>query len=221
MKKCNLFNEIIVVDRSALMRAIQSGGEFGITLSGEVVALPSEVRHIFIYQGKMTPPKASPLSPKQESRSLPELFGRDYRVVEDEERILLKVSGAWKSVMAFNLASCDYDDTTADGIADFPDETLEAIGWHATEFGIGYRDIVEGIESECAGTLLCIEQAEPYQFSGMGFIDDMECARRIAFDFCKKRIATLMAEDPDYAPDALDDDEAEAAAYFGLLPEKA
>jgi hypothetical protein len=217
MKKFNLFNEIIVVDRAALMQAINAGREFGITTTGEVVAQPTGKRHIYIYRGVMTPPKPSPLMPQKAAPSLAELFGTNYRIVEDDDRVLIKAASAWQEIIGFNLRHCDYDDTSADGISHFPDEALEEIGWHATEFNVDYRDIVELIEAECEGTLLCIEQNEPYQFSGMGFIDDMESARSLAFAFCKGRITTLMAEDPDYAAVNLAADEEEAAEFFGLV----
>lgn len=216
MKKFNLFNEIIVADRAALMRAINAGKEFGITIEGDVVAMPLPERRLLIYHGRMTPPKPSPLKPQSAAPSLAELFGANYRIVEDEERVLIKAGAAWQEIIGFNLPVCDYDDTTADGISDFPDETLEAIGWHATEFGIDYRTIVEFLEAECEGVLLCIEQEEPYQFSGMGYFADIEHARDLAFGFCKTRIAALMAEDSDYAPENLTDDEQDAVEYFGL-----
>jgi hypothetical protein len=216
MKKFNLFNEIIVTDRSALMQAINSGREFGIDIDGAVVSEPADTDAILIYRGSMTPPQASALAPRQPMR-LEALFGSDYRIVEDDDRILIKASGAWQQIIGYNVRHCDYDDTTADGVSHFPDEELESIGWHATEFGIDYRDLLELIESECEGVLLCIEQEEPYQFSGLGFISDMECARKRAFAYCKSRAETLLEEDEDYAPDRLSDDETEAAEFFEAL----
>ena len=217
MKKCNLFNEIVVVDRSALMQAVNSGKEFGITIEGDIVFMPEEARKLYIYRGVMSPKKASPLMPQQPQVSLAELLGNNYKVVEDDDRILIKASPAWQEIIGWNIRSCDYDDTSADGVSHFPDKVLEDIGWHATEFGIDYRNLLEVIEAECAGTLLCIEQMEPYQFSGMGFIDDLECARAHAFALCKARIEKLMHEEEEYAPERLSDDEREAAEFFGLV----
>ena len=216
MTKFNLFNEIIVADRGALMRAINSGREFGISISGAIVSEPDESRELLIYRGRMSAPQPSALMPSQ-PLSVEALFGSDYRVVEDDDRILIKASGAWQRIIGYNIRHCDYDDTTADGVSHFPDEELETIGWHATEFDIDYRELLEVIEAECDGTLLCIEQQEPYQFSGLGFIADKGCARERAFAFCRTRIAEVMEEDEDYAPERLTDDEREAAEFFELL----
>ena len=46
MTKFNLFNEIIVADRGALMRAINSGREFGISIRGAIVSEPDESRSL-------------------------------------------------------------------------------------------------------------------------------------------------------------------------------
>ena len=216
MKKFNLFNEIIVVDRNALMRAVNAGQEFGITVDGTIVPVPFEGRQILIYRGTMAAPKPSALMPQQ-PLSFEALFGTEYRVVEDDDRILIKASGAWQQIIGHNIRHCDYDDTSADGVSHFPDKELEAIGWNATEFDIDYRDILEVVESGCDGLLLCIEQQEPYQFSGLGFIADMACARERAFGYCKTRIKELMRDDDDFTPDNLTGDEEEAAAFFGLL----
>jgi hypothetical protein len=216
MKKFNLLNEIIVADRSALMQAVNSKQEFGIAIDGAIITKPAETDAILIYRGTMTLPQPSALMPRQ-AVSIESLFGSDYRIVEDDDRILIKASGAWQQIIGYNIRHCDYDDTTADGVSHFPDEELESIGWHATEFDIGYRDLLEVIETHCDGTLLCIEQEDPYQFSGLGFISDRTCARERTFEFCKMRIAELIEEDEDYAPDQLNDDEREAAEFFELL----
>jgi hypothetical protein len=216
MKKVNLLNEIITVDRSALMQAINRGQTFGITLEGEIVTPPTQPPRPFIYHGTLQRAKSA-VAISQKPISIPELFGSDYQVVEDDDRILIKAGNAWQRIIGWNLEQCEYDDTTADGVSHFADETLEQIGWHATEFEIDYRDLLDVIEPECDGILLCIERTEPYQFSGMGFIGDLPGARERAFAYCHKRIAKLIAEEVHYAPDTLSDDEVEAARYFKLL----
>ncbi|MDO9208358.1 MAG: hypothetical protein Q7T91_08905 [Sulfuricurvum sp.] len=209
MKNFNLFKEIIVVQRNDLLRALNSNKRFAISYSGEVVFEPFEANLISIYEG--TIPPASPLATNL-ARPLTEILGRDYRIVEDDDRILIKASGAWQNIIRFNRLRALYDDTSGDGIAEFSDKTLETIGWHATEFNIQYRDIVDQFEEKCEGVLICIEQEEPYQFSGLGFLFELEAAQKLAFDYCADIIKDKIANDKDFA--TLSDDEEEARDYF-------
>lgn len=212
MKKFNLFKEIIVVQRADFMRAVNSSKKFAITYEGTIAFEPFDPEMISIYEGAIPP--ISPLSTNL-SRSIASMLGDMYRVVEDEDRILIKAAGAWQSIIGWNRTRCLYDDTTGDGISDFADKELETIGWHATEFHIPYRDIVDQLEAGCEGVLLCIEQEEPYQFSGMGFIPDLERARTIGFDYCAALIKEKIANDEEFS--RLSDDEEEAAEFFGAV----
>ena len=209
MKKFNLFKEIIVVPREDFMRAINSHKKFAIAYNGTIAYEPFEPNLISIYEGVIAP--VSPLSTNL-SRPLAEILGRDYRVVEDEDRILIKAAAAWQSIIGFNQRRALYDDTSGDGIAEFSDKTLETIGWHATEFHIKYRDIVDQFEEKCEGILICIEQEEPYQFSGLGFLFDLEAAQKLAFDYCADIIKDKIINDEEFA--TLSDDEEEAKDYF-------
>jgi hypothetical protein len=212
MKKFNLFKEIIVVARNDFMNAINSHKKFAITHEGKIEFEPFPPTTIAIFEGSIPPP--SPLSPNLQ-RPLNEMLGKEYRIVEDDDRILIKASPAWQSIIGYNRIRALYDDTTADGIDKFADKELEQIGWHATEFNITYREIVEQFENLCEGTILCIEQEEPYQFSGLGFVSDIEQTRKVAFDFCVSTIKEKLANDPDYA--TLSDDEEEAAEFFKAI----
>lgn len=212
MKKFNLFKEIIVLQRVDFMNAINSHKKFAITHEGKIEFEPFSPTTIAIFEGSIPPP--SPLSATL-SRPIPEMLGKDYRIVEDDDRILIKASPAWQSIIGYNRVRALYDDTTADGIDKFADKELEQIGWHATEFNITYREIVEQFEIACDGMVICIEQEEPYQFSGLGFVTDIEQARRVAFDFCVSTIKEKLANDPDYA--ILSNDEEEAAEFFKVL----
>ncbi len=214
MKKFNLFNEIIVVERSALLSAINSTKEFAITYEGALIMSDFE-SYPLIYRGRVLPAPVSPLAPQQ-SRSLNDILGHHYAIVEDDERILIKAAAAWKEILNLNIRHCDYDDSSGDGISIFADKALEDMGWHATEFNIEYRDMVNIIESSCDGILLCIEQADPYQFSGLGFIFDKECARTHVRAFCKQQILEKLTHDPLFTKENLTDDELEAADFFGL-----
>ncbi|MEA3373165.1 MAG: hypothetical protein U9Q62_05675 [Campylobacterota bacterium] len=218
MKKCNLLNEIIIVDRPALMQAINSAKTFGITHEGRVLHAPFESREIYIYQGMTTPPAPGIGLAPQKQRSLSELLGVSYQVVEDGDRVLIKTGSAWQEIIKLNLAHCDYDDSTGDGIDKFTDNELEEIGWQATEFDVMYRDIVDVIEAKCEGTLLCVEsEGENYQFSGLGYINDMACARQVAFEYCQALVKKALETDEHFAPDNLTDDEEEAAKFFKAL----
>ncbi len=212
MKKFNLFQEIIAVDKSELLRAASSRSRFAISSSGEIVNEPFPPSLISIFEGSVPP--LPPMSTTM-NRPIDSMLGNGYRVVEDDERVLIKASGAWQNIIGYNRRRALYDDTSGDGIAEFSDKSLEETGWHATEFNIGYREIVEQLERECDGVLLCIEQEEPYQFSGLGFVSDIAHARSVGFDYCAQKIKEKLAEDEDFA--ALTDDEHEAAEYFKAL----
>jgi len=216
MKKFNLLKEIIVILRTDLLKAINTNKEFAINYKGEVVMPPYAEKEIFVFKGKAEAPKVSALSiPKPQS--IAQILGNNYKVVEDEGRVLIKAAGNWQELIAVNTPNSDYDDTTADGVAEFADKEMEQIGWHGDEFDIDYREMVEELEEKAEGVILCIEQDEPYQFSGLGIIFDTDGARKILFDFCQAKAKEKMEEDPLFAADKLTDDEAEAARFFKLL----
>lgn len=212
MKKFNLFKEIIVVSRADFLRAVNSGKRFAIGYNGQIAFEPFAPDLISIFEGSVTP--VSPLATNL-SRSIADMLGNNYKIVEDDDRILIKALGAWQSIIGFNRLRALYDDTTADGIDKFADKELEQTGWHATEFNITYREIVEQFESKAEGIVLCIEQEEPYQFSGLGFAFDIPHAREIAFEYCAGLIKDKIANDPDFA--TLSDDEEEAAEFFKAI----
>lgn len=209
MKKFNLFNEIIVVDKNDFLRAANSAKPFAITYTGEIVYAPFDASLITIFEGSIPP--ISPLSTDR-SRPISAMLGNTYRIVEDEDRLLIKAFGAWQNIIGYNQKRAMYDDTSGDGIAEFADKTLETIGWHATEFNIRYREIVEQFEERCEGILICIEKDEPYQFSGLGFVFDFDHARKVAFEYCAGVIKDKLENDEDYA--TLTDDEEDAKNYF-------
>jgi hypothetical protein len=212
MKKFNLQKEIIVVEHEALLTALHSDRFFGITIEGNIEYEPFNSDSIYIFQGKSTQQDA-----KSKTLSLSELLGNQYRIVEDDERVLIKAHFAWQQILALNISHADYDDSTADGIGNFSDAYLEEIGWHATEFDISYREMAEYLEATCEGVLLCVEIDEPYQFSGLGFITNRTCAHQQLYAFCQKRALKKMQNDPDFSSDLLTDDEHDAATFFALL----
>ncbi|QOP44158.1 hypothetical protein FJR45_09465 [Sulfurimonas sediminis] len=216
MKKFNLFNEIITVDKTELLQAINSAKEYGINIRGAIKYAPFDEKEILIYQGKYTPQPANALV-KAQAPTLAEIFGRNYQIIENKNKVLIKAFSNWQELIRVNTPRASYDDTTGDGVDKFADEALEEIGWNATEFDINYRTLVDVLEKECEGTLLCIEQEDPYKFSGLGFLDDDTHAKEVLFSYCQNEIKKLMREDPLYTTEKLTDDEKEAAEYFKCL----
>lgn len=206
MKKFNLFKEIVIVDKKSLKEAINSGKKFEIRIDAKICHEPFSPQDILIYAGTA-----------EANTPLEAALGKNYQVLEDNERVLIKASANWQEIIGFNKLRATYDDTTADGVDEFSTKEMEDIGWHATEFNIKYRTLVEIVEEKCDGTLICIEQEEPYQFSGLGFVDNLAYAKDVMFDYCQKEVKRLIAEDKDFARDNLSDDELEAAEFFKAL----
>lgn len=217
MKKFNLFKEIIIVNKQELLNAINSQKEFAINIKGEILFTPLADKEAIIYIGKHIPQPTNSLMPPKPI-TLAEMLGKNYQVVEDEDRVLIKAFSNWQTLIGANVVRASYDDTTGDGVGEFSNKDLETMGWHATEFNITYRELVELIEEKCEGFLLCIEQEEPhYQFSGLGFIADDEKAKEVVFAYCQEKIKKMIAEDDLYSVDNLTDDEEEAAQFFKVL----
>ncbi|MBU0720755.1 hypothetical protein KJ877_05390 [bacterium] len=216
MKKFNLFKEIIVANKADLLQAINTSKTFGITIQGSVKYEPFEHNDILVYKGRHTPAQTNALMPSAKP-SLAAILGKNYQIVEDDERVLIKAFSNWQELIGVNISRASYDDTSGDGVAEFSDTELENIGWHATEFDIGYRTLVELLEEKCEGTLLCIEQESPYQFSGLGFLSDFPHARNILFAHCQNVIKEMIANDDAYQEENLSDDELEAAKFFQVL----
>ena len=215
MKKFNLFNEIIIVEKQSLLNAINSTKIFGININGEIVYEPFNEKEILIYKGSHAPQTEISLTPSN-NISLVTILGKNYQVVEDESRVLIKAFSNWQELIGVNTPRSSYDDTTADGVAEFSCKELEDIGWQATEFNISYRTLVEVLEEKCEGVILCIEQEEPYQFSGLGFLANNEDASKVIFEYCQKHVKDKIDNDDDYKRDELDDDQLEALEFFKL-----
>ena len=216
MKQFNLFNEIIIVNKAKLLQAINTSKEYGINTKGEIIYAPFSEKEILIYQGKHIKKAANALTPSK-APSIGEVFGTNYQIVEDDERVLIKAFSNWQELIKVNMPRASYDDTTGDGVDKFANQELEDIGWNATEFDINYRTLVTILEKECTGTLLCIEQEDPYQFSGLGFLEDDKEAIEVLFSYCQETIKKIMQEDPLYTADKLSDDEEEAAKFFKVI----
>jgi len=206
MKKFNLFKEIITVDTKKLQDAVNTGEHFAIDIEGEICHEPFSSKNILIYSGI-----------PEKDKDLESCFGNKYQIVISDERVLIKAFANWQGLIAINTPLASYDDTTADGVAEFSYKGLEDIGWHSTEFSIAYRELVEVLEEKAEGTVLCIEQEEPYQFSGFGFLANDEDAEKLLYTYCQEKIKNLIQNDEDYAESNLEDDQALAASFFKLL----
>lgn len=209
MKKFNLIKEIIVAKKSDLLQAMSSSKSFGISINGNICYEPFGSKDILIFQTKGTN--------KESNISIESLFGKNYQVVEDNERVLIKAFSNWQEIINYNILRASYDDTTADGVDEFSNKEAEEIGWHATEFNIKYRDLVDILEAKCDGTLICIEYEEPYRFSGLGFLDNDDTAKEILFDYCQAEIKRVTNEDDDYQKENLSSDELHAAEFFKIF----
>ncbi len=205
MKKFNLFKEIIIVQKPALLQALNSSKVFGVTIQGEVKHEPFGDKDIFIYQGKA-----------EITDDFTKVLGKNYQLVEDEERVLIKAFSNWQELIGVNTPRATYDDTTADGVGEFSNKGLENVGWQVTEFNVRYRELVEVLEEKCEGTILCIEQEEPYQFSGLGFLANDEEATKTLYDYCQNVVKEKLANDDDFDREDLDEDQEEAAEFFKL-----
>ena len=196
MKKFNLFNEIIKVNTSKFHEAIASNETFAITIDGNIIY--DNFTTALIYKGKGE-------------------LGKNYQIVEDANEVLIKAFSNWQELIAVNTPIASYDDTTADGVAEFSNKELEEIGWHITEFDVKYRTLVEVLEENCDGVVLCIEQEEPYQFSGLGFLADDNEAKKVLFEYCQKVVKDKLENDEDFKVENLTDDEEDAGRFFKLI----
>jgi len=214
MKKFNLLQEIIIIDKDKLLQAINSQKEFGITIDGNITYTPND--QIVIYKGKYTQKHSALSLPKP--LDIAEFLGKNYKIAQNEGKIGIKASLAWQNIIEYNYNLASYDDTTNEGITEFNEKELEELGWYADEFEITYRELVDLIEKECEGIILCIEQEKPdYRFSGLGFIKDPQEAYKTMYTYTQQKIKEIIKTDPLFFADKLNDDEEEAAKYFKVL----
>ena len=216
MKKFNLFKEIIIVEKSNFIQAINSSKVYGINIKGEIKYEPFYEKEILVYQGRHIKKPTNALAPTV-AMKLSEILGANYQIVEDDDRVLIKAFSNWQELIAVNTPRASYDDTTGDGVDKFADERTEEVGWQATEFDITYRTLVEILEEKCDGVLLCIEQEEPYQFSGLGFLENDEQATKILFDYCQNDVKTQIKDYGEKERSLLSDDQREALEFFKCL----
>jgi hypothetical protein len=205
MKKFNLFKEIITVNTDEFKKAVESQSTFAINTDGEILTRELKQGDMIIFHGSA-----------YKDEKLEDSLGPKYQIVIAEERTLIKAFSNWQEIISFNTPLASYDDTTADGVAEFSNKELEDIGWQATEFDISYRELVELLEDKVDGTVLCIEQEDPYQFSGFGFIANDEQAKEVMFKYCQEKAKDKLENDDDFKEEYLEDDQLEAKEFFKL-----
>lgn len=197
MKTINLFETTIPVNKNALLNALNRNEEITIHLDGSL-----NTQGPILYKGV-----------PQLKTTMHDILGNAYTLEEKADAFMLNAAKAWQDIINLNKALMEYDDTSTDGIAEFRTKELEKIGWHATDFDISYREMVDVLEKECEGALLCIESDT--NFSGIGFIDDTSHAKEVLFDYCKIKIVDLIAQD-DFSKENLTADEKNSARFFGI-----
>ncbi len=209
-KKINLLTDKVVVPNSEFAKALNSNREFGITVDG-VIDYEFQNDRVYIFKGKAN------LLQKQQP------LGKGYDISSTFVSVSISVAKNWNRVEELNSLNALYEDKSADGIDSFRDKVMEDIGWHAVEFKITYRDLVDELEAKGEGTLVCIEQdGEPYMFSGFAFIDPdrVEDGREILLSFAKRKILEqIESEKDEYKKYGFSDDEVDALKYFQIEPD--
>ena len=76
--------------------------------------------------------------------------------------------------------------------------------------------MVELLEEKVEGVTLCIEQEEPYQFSGFGFIINNAQAKDVMYEYCKEKVKDKLENNDNFKEEYLEDDQFEAKEFFGL-----
>lgn len=213
LKKINLLNETILVNKIELSKAFSSNKQFGITINGNIKYLPFESHDIFIYQGQILP-KTDTDSSIAKATNKHNLLGSNYQVLEKNDSILIKAGNAWQDIINYNVPHCDYNDTSGNEVTEFSDKNMEDMAWMLIDFDVTYKEIFEFLEKNVDITLLCIEDEEAYQFSGIGYFDNIATARKTFFNYSQSIIKDKLANDADYTYEYLDEDQIEAVEYF-------
>ena len=206
LNKINLYKEIIVTQEKELLQALNSKKEFGITIKGEIKYAPFKGSNIFVYKGGVETQTAS--INKQS------LLGTNYQLQQKDDRVLIKAADAWQEIINYNIEDCDFDDISGSGIDAFGDQKIEDMSWMIIDFDVTYAEILEFLQDNTDITLLCIEKEAPYQFSAMGYFDNIKQTQEVFYSFCQQTIKDKLANDPDFTYEYLDSDQLEAVEFF-------
>jgi hypothetical protein len=215
MKVYNLLNYQVEVDKSAFLNAINAQKPIAITLAGNIVegeqnTLPAQP---YIFVGK---PKSLVGSTLIKPTPLAKILGDNYEVKDNGDKISIYAGKAWQEVLKANEPFYLYQDTTSDGVTEFSDNELDDLIWYSCEFGINYREVAEFLEQNVEGTVVCVENENPYHFNGCVYAENIEEARKKAFEFIKETLKKRI-ENKEIDLDNLEDNEEEALKFFGLI----
>lgn len=211
MTTFNLITQTIKVPQVDFIAATHSNKEFAITYTGNIEYAPFE-NYPYIFMGRAIRSIVS-----NQPTPITQSLGKDYKLTIEGPNLAIQCSLAWQNILNINARYASYDDSTGDGVGEFADKEMEDMGWHATDFDLDYRTMVEHIEKTSSGLLFCIEHQEPnYRFSGIAFLDNLTQARKNLKDFCVNYIQDKLNNDEDFARDTLDEDQEKALAFFGI-----
>ncbi len=211
MKFYNLAEYKTEIEKKAFLNAVNSGSEIGITLDGEIVQAKDGVpKGAYIFIGR---PKSLTGSAVTKPTPLAKVLGENYEVKDEGDKISINAAKAWQEVLLANAPHSLYQDIGGEGISEFSDKELDDLIWYSCEFGIEYRDVAEYLEDKIDGTVIYIENKVPYQFNGCAISDDLQKARKLAFDFIRERIGEKL-ENGEIELDFLSEEEEEALAFF-------
>ena len=211
----NLIKEPVTVDKKRFLNAVNAQKPIAITLNGEILEGDSESlpAQPYVFRGT---PKSLVSSSVTKATPLAKILGDNYEVRDEGETVAIYAGRAWQELLAANEPFALYQDTTADGITEFSDKELDELVWYSCEFGINAREVAEFLEKEVSGAVVCIENERPYNFNGCAYVDDIETARKKAFDFIRETLRARL-EKEEIEIDTLEEAEEEALRFFGLL----
>lgn len=215
MKIYNLLNYQVEVEKSRFLNAINAQKPIAITIEGEIIkneqgSLPS-LPYIFI--GK---PKSLVRTTLMNPTPLSKILGDNYEIEDNNNKITICAKKAWQEVLKANEPFYLYQDTTSDGITEFTDDELDDLIWYSCEFGINYREVAEFLEKNVEGTIVCVENENPYYFNGCIFVDNIKIAREKAFLFIKESLKNKI-DSKEIDLNNLENDEKEALKFFELI----
>ena len=214
MKKINLVDHPVQVDKKAFLDAVNAQKTIAITPEGEILEADGELpAQPYIYVGTPRSLVGNAVTPPT---PLAHVLGENYEIRDLGEKIEIYAGRAWQELLKTNEPYYLYQDTTSDGIAEFMDEKLDEHIWYSCEFGINCREVAEMLEKEAEGTLLCVETEKPYNFNGCAFVEDIEDARRRSYNFIQTSLKQKI-ETREIELDNLEEAEEEALKFFGLI----
>ena len=205
-KKINFLTDEVQVQNVLFSKAVNSNREFAIGVNGDIDYEFKDGK-AYIFKGKAN--LFNKLQP----------LGKEYKIKATFVTISISFDNVWNRIAEINRNSAMYEDSASDGIAEFQDKALEDIGWHGIEFKIGYREMVEFLEKNITGTIISIEQEEPYMFNGFGFIENEHIveARESLFNFVKSSIIENISKNrEDFNKYGFSEEQKEAMSFFNI-----